>query len=252
MRAGMKRFNGFSISKRELLVSVIIIAVMAIIGIVIGGTIEESVQLKQQEYNLALHIDNDKDMFEYGMKTDIGNAFVYGTLKCLDPVTYDEIGGEYSYIEKVKERYTRHTRTVTKTRTVNGKTQSYTTTETYWTWDRVDSWSRSASKISFLDAEFAYGDIAFPSGTYIETIKESNKIRYKYYGSPTEVSGTLYAKLENNTISNTTFHANMSIAEAHDYYTSDSSLVIFSIIWFVITVLGVFVFIYVDNRWLED
>lgn len=34
------------------------------------------------------------------------------------------------YVEKVKELYTMHTRTVTHT---DGKGHSYTTTETYWT-----------------------------------------------------------------------------------------------------------------------
>lgn len=55
------------------------------------------------------------------MRTNAGNAFVYGDLKAVDTVTYPEIGGEYIYIEKVKERYTMHTRQVAHTTTMNGK-----------------------------------------------------------------------------------------------------------------------------------
>jgi hypothetical protein len=119
--------------------------------------------LEYQKYNAALQIDNDSDLFIYGMKTNVGNAFVYGDLKAVDYVTYPEIGGQYSYVEKVKERYTRHTRTVTKTKTVNGKQQTYTETEEYWTWDVVDRESKSSTKITFLDVEFDYGTINFPS-----------------------------------------------------------------------------------------
>ena len=30
------------------------------------------------------------------MRTNVGNAFVYGDLKAVDTVTYPEIGGEYT------------------------------------------------------------------------------------------------------------------------------------------------------------
>ena len=248
----MLDFGDFSISKREILISVAIIAVMIIFGLMIHGSIEDSLMLKHQEYNLALQIDNNKDMLEYGMSTNVGNAYVYGTLKCLDPVTYEEIGGQYSAVEKVKEQYTLHQRTVTKTRTVNGKTQTYTEIEYYWTWDRVDSWSKHATKISFLDVEFKYGEIRFPATHYIKTIKESSKIRYVYYGAPIESTGTLYTKLENNTINQSSFYHNWTIEETHKHHTSSGALVLFWIGWILLIGLLVFGFIYIDNHWLED
>lgn len=245
-------FGSFSISKREIIISIVILLIMLIIGFMISDAIEDSMLLEQQKYNLALQIDNDKSMFEYCMSTDVGDAFVYGTLKCLDPVTYDEIDGEYSYVKKVKEKHTKHTRTVTKTRVVNGKSQSYTTTETYWTWDTVSQQSKHANKISFIDVEFKYGDIDFPGASHVKTIKESSNIRYVYYGSPIETTGTIYARLENNTINDVSFHNNMNIEETHKYYTSSAEPVIFWIVWTVVTVAIIFGFIYIDNRWLED
>ncbi|MBO5828752.1 MAG: hypothetical protein J6R59_09945 [Paludibacteraceae bacterium] len=208
--------------------------------------------LEYQKYNTALQIENDKEAFEYGMKTNIGNAFVYGDLKAVDTVTYPEISGEYSYIQKVKEKYTRHTRTVTKTKTVNGKKQTYTETEEYYTWDKVDSWDKHSEKISFLDVEFEYGTIDFPSSSHITTQKETNNIRYKYYGSPVECNGTLYAILSDNTIKETSFYINSSIDETIEGLKSGWQLVLFWIAWILLTGGCVYGFYYIDNNWLED
>ena len=102
------------ITKREIGVSISIVAVLLLIGILISGKMLESKTNKDAEYNKAARIDT-QELFEYGMKTDVGNAFVYGTLEAVDPVTYPEIDGKYMYLEKVKEEYTMHTRTVTTT-----------------------------------------------------------------------------------------------------------------------------------------
>lgn len=225
---------------------------MILFGVLISAAINNSSMEKYQEYNTALQIESDKDLFEYGMRTNVGNAFVYGDLKAIDTVTYEEIGGEYSYVEKVKEKYTMHTRTVIKTRTVNGKTQSYTTTETYWTWDRVDSWSKHSEKITFLGVEFDYGTIEFPTDSYITTIKESSHIRYKYYGAPTECEGTLYAKLVDNTITDIHFYNDKNIEETIKILESNWQVVLFWIGWVLLTGGLVIGFYFIDNKWLED
>lgn len=160
--------SDLTITKREILLSIAIVCIMLLLGFVIAGSI-----------NTSLQVNEDKDLFEYGMRTSIGNAFVYGELKAVDPVGYEGVDGDYSYIKKVKEKYTKHTRVVTKTRTVNGKTQTYTDTETYWTWDEVAHWEQRSTKITFLDVEFDYGEISFPSSGHITTIKET--VRYDMF-----------------------------------------------------------------------
>ena len=60
---------------------------MLIFGVIIHGNINESLMLKYQEYDTALQIDNDSELFAYGMRTNVGNAFVYGDLKAIDTVT---------------------------------------------------------------------------------------------------------------------------------------------------------------------
>ena len=240
------------ITKREVLFSIIIISIMLLFGFVISDNINDSLMNEQQKYNTALQVNEDKDLFQYGMRTNVGNAFVYGHLKALDTVSYEELSDDYSYVKKVKERYTRHTRTVTKTKTVNGKTKTYTDTEVCWTWDEIDSWSKKSKKISFLDVEFEYESIPFPASSYITTIRESSRIRYVYYGTGKEFKATLYTQLKNNTINETKFYPNKTIEETLDYLKSNVKLVLFWTIWIILIIAAVVIFYYIDNRWLED
>lgn len=106
----MKKWNGFDfgdfeITKREILASISIIAVLLLIGFIISGKISDHLIDKNEKYNKAVKI-KEQDLFEYGMRTDIGNAFVYGDLEAVDAVTYPEIGGKYMYVRKVEEHYT--------------------------------------------------------------------------------------------------------------------------------------------------
>lgn len=97
----MKKWNGFDfgdfkITKREILASISIIAVLLLIGFIISGKISDHAMDKNEKYNKAVKI-KEQDLFEYGMRTDIGNAFIYGDLEAVDTVTYPEIGGKYMY-----------------------------------------------------------------------------------------------------------------------------------------------------------
>lgn len=237
----------FEITLREIIASVTIVAVMLVIGFMIAGKIEAHQMDKNAEYYKAVHI-TDEEMFRYGMDTSLGNAFVQGNLQAVDPVTYPELGGAYMYVEKVKERYIRHTRTVHHS---NGKT-SWTTTETYWTWDKIGSENIHSNNIRFLEIEFPYGKVVTPHSEYIETIKESSKIRYKYYGCPKEYTGSIYTFLRDGTIAdNSEFYVGTDIEGALKQKTSGIGLWLFWIFWIALTAGFVFGFYYLDNRWLE-
>ena len=112
--------RNFEITKREVLASISIIAVMILVGILISAKITERQMDRNEVYNKAVKIDS-QETFSYGMRTNVGNAFVYGTLEALDPVSYPEIDGSYMYVEKIKKLYTMHTRTVAHT-DANGNT----------------------------------------------------------------------------------------------------------------------------------
>ena len=137
------------IKKRELLFSVIIVCVLLCLGLFISGKISYGAAQTAEKYATATIIE-DHTHFRYGMNTDFGKD---------SPVTFDEIGNGYIYIEKVREDYTRHTRTVTK-KDSNGNT--YTETEVYYSWDYVSSEHLATDTIVFLGEPFSYGTISLP------------------------------------------------------------------------------------------
>lgn len=246
-------FGDFVITPREIIASISIIAVMLLLGVIISGKISEHQMDKNEVYNKAVKIEST-DLFKYGMNTNIGNAFVYGDLKAVDTVTYPEIGGKYMYVEKIKEKYTRHTRTVTKTRTVDGETETYTEEEEYWTWDRVGSENQKCKQISFCGVTFGSNKIGIPGANYIDTIKESSDIRYKYYGTGAEFTGTIFTSLKDKTISDgTKFYDKSSIEQTVKRLELEGGATqfLFWFVWIALTIGVVFTFFYGENNWLE-
>ena len=234
------------ITKREIIASISIVVIMLVIGLLISGKISENQADQNEKYNKAIKIKS-ADMFEYGMRTNVGNAFVYGDLKAVDTVTFPEIGGKYMYVKKVKERYTKHTRVVTST--VNGRT--VTRTETYWTWDFAGKEDLTSKKLSFLGVEFNSDRIDIPGSSYIKTIKESWNIRYKYYGTKTKHTGTIFTELKNNTITKGSNFYNYNIDETVELLHEDFvGLALFWIAWIVLTGGLVVIFYTLENRWL--
>lgn len=236
-------FGDFEITKREILASISIIAVMLLIGVLISGKISEHRLDANEVYNKAVKIDNT-ELFQYGMDTNVGNAFVYGDLVAVDTVTYPEVGGEYIYVEKVKEKYTRHTKRV--------KSGKHYRTKVYWTWDRVGSEDKKCQEISFCGITFGSNKIDLPNINYIDTIKESSHIRYKYYGIGTKYTGTIFSDLRNQTISdNTNFYVDKNIEETVEYLEAGGGVIVFWVSWVVLIGCCVFGFYYLDNKWLE-
>lgn len=241
-------FGDFEITKREILASISIIAVMLLVGVLISGVISERQMDKNEIYNKAAKIES-KDLFQYGMNTNVGNAFVYGKLKAVDTVTYPEIGGEYMYVEKVKEKYTMHTRTVTYT---DSKGKTHSRTEIYWTWDRVGSEEIKCKEISFCGVTFDSKKFKIPPTQYIRKIKESSHIRYVYYGTKTKFKGTIFADLRNKTIPDSTeFYNGKNIEETIKRLESNGGEVIFWIVWIILIAVCVFWFYYKENKWLD-
>ena len=244
-------FDGIEITLREVLVSIIIVLFMAAAGFMISEKISSTLDERNEEYEQAVKIENDRELFEYGMRTNVGNAFVSGTLKTLDPISLTEIDGEYSSITKTKEEYTKHTRTVTDY-DENGEVKGHHE-EVYYTWDAVGHENYYATKISFLDVEFDYGKIEFPGQSYLTTIKVSSDVRYVYRVCGTEFKGTIYTKLGDNTISKADFYNNQNTSEAFETAcnTSKALLIGFWIIWIVLIGAAVFGFVSFDNDWIE-
>ena len=239
------------ITKREVIASGVIIAVMFILGLFISGKIHEQLLEQYQVYDAAVKID-DEELFRYGMQTNIGYAFVYGELETLDPVTFSEIGGEYSYIKREEQEYTLHTKIVTETYTgSDGKNHTRTTTETYWDWDTVRTKRITATQIKFLNVEFAYNQIPFPKATEIATLDTGYHKRNVYYATGTNFTGTIFTQLKENSINETSFYNNKTISETIDYLEAGFETVFFWVFWLMLTTALVFGFYYLENRWLN-
>lgn len=128
----------------------------------------------------------------------------------------------------------------------------YYTTETYWTWDYAGEESKTAKKINFCGIDFESNKIVLPYDEYVDTVKESSRIRYKYYGVGTEYKGTIFTLLKDKTISDkSVFYNNRNINETVEHLESDMLLILFRIGWILLTGLAVFGFYYLDNDWLE-
>lgn len=240
-------FN-FEITKREIIMSLVIFAFFMSLGFIFSEKIAADVEDSRRMYNQALQVDS-KSMFEYGMATNVGNAFVYGDLKAVDTVTYDEIGGQWLWIEKEREEYTRHEREVEHT---DSDGNTYYTTEVYYTWDYDGSEKKHSQKITFLDVQFDYGQIEGMKTEYIDTIYQSMDVRYNYRGSKTEHTGTIFTKLENGTIENNVlFYEDKTIEQVLDAKTSSCAVVIFWIFWICLMIAAIFGFYYLDNTWLD-
>lgn len=243
-------FGDFEITPREIIASISIIAVMILIGVLISSKISEAQMDRNEIYNKAVKIEST-DLFQYGMDTNVGNAFVYGDLEAVDTVTYPEIGGNYMSVKKETEEYTRHTRTVYEYDDEGNVTGSHE--EVYYTWDNTRNEELSCNKVKFLGIEFNYGQIYQPYRNYIKTIYDDydSDIRYVYYGSGIKYTGTIFTDLRNKTISNTKFYEGMNIEETVEYLESGGGEIIFWIFWILLTGGCVFGFYYIDNKWLE-
>jgi len=241
------------VTKREIIVSIAIVCIMLIFGIMISNKISNDRLDKIQEYNTALQIpDNNSELFKYAMKTNVGNSFVEGQLIVTDPVSIDGLDGQYSYISRELEKYTQHTRVVTRTTYVNGKAKTTTMTEIYWTWDHVKTDRWESKYINFNGVDFSISQISLPGTYHHSTVRCGSNRRYVYYVRDIEWQGTIYGNLKDNTIQGTAeFFNKYDIAQVLDKYISFNGLYIFWPLWIILIIVMVIIFYYIDNCWLE-
>lgn len=252
-------FGEFTITKRELLVSIAITLILIGVGFFISSKIEDVTNENNEKYFKALKIDNDTSAFEYAIKTNIGYVLANGKIKAVNGVSISDIEGTYFEISKKKEKYTKHTRQVEHTRTVsdgNGgyKTEVYYTTEEYWTWDYAGEEKFHTEKFSFLNVEFAYNTIKFNNRKYKETKQIDYYTRYVYYIIPMEFSGTLFTYIKENQINQNEFYINTSI---NDFIRNkENSLkgakIGFWFLWGIVICLIDFGYMFLENKYLED
>ena len=262
--------NTFTVTKREALVSIIIVVLLIGIGIYTTSSIINKVDEHNSKVNRIQCCDT-QDMFDHLVNTNAGKVIAKANVVCTKPVTMnDRISGEYSYICYQREKYEMHTRVVTDTYTdADGNTHTSSHTEIYYEWDTKEYKSKSSDEITinnhkykpenvkkyfshkYLSAKDYNGKYAYESGNYIY-LSSHERISFKVY--ELNSAGVVYCKLDNNKIDYVRkYYLNKtSPKEVKNSMlkNADSVLALFWIIDTLLILGVVFIFVYFDNDWL--
>lgn len=241
------------ITKREILASVTILAIMVGIGVWLSAPILS----KATERYLAVAssvVANTDDEFDYISRTNAGRFLANGTLSVIDTVRLEELPGVYSSVKKVKEEYRLHTEVYT---TTDGKGHTTTHTRTYHSWDEVKHWNYKAERAMFRGKEFKIDEVyrvRIQKDTIIKvkTKMFENDTRYVYYTAPVSFDGVMLGSAMNRKYEEPKF-VNGLTAEEYIKNTErklNGSTVLFWILWSLLTAGMIAGFYALENKWL--
>lgn len=256
-------FGTWEMTAREIIFGILLFAIYIIGGLCIYEKIDRAIEDHNIKYTAAVWVTDD-DTFKNRVYTDSRDAFVYGDWSSVGSVSFaslrgpDKPAGSYSYVQCEKEHYTRHTRRVAHTHTVNGKTHTTYTTEVYYTWDHVWTDSNHVSSIKFASLTFPYGTVE-PTGIgiYLGT-KTYGSDRYIYKAEGTSASGIAFTHIEDGGISRCTLYTNYKNTPEDFQAYLDRELMgnaaryAFWITFIILGIAGVILFCYLDNDWLNE
>ena len=215
------------------------VTVLLLIGLQLSKRQRERVSDKQSAYRKAVEIDSD-EMFLHGIKTGVGNAFVYGTVSAEDPVTAEWTPEPCILAQVDTEQYTMHTRWVTKTRVLpQGKTETYQEMETYYTWDCIYKNILHAQKIRFRGQILPYQSISFPPPAQYKVLYQGPDVRYRYYVLNSPITGTVFTTLTRDGMKKgSRFYCNLNLKEAKSRALEGENrqMPLFWLIWAIVTV----------------
>ena len=267
-------FNG-ELTIRELIFGIGVLAVYVMLGFFIHGKIQTTVDNRNMKYANA-YFTQDDAAFVQAYETEQGSdIFAYGDLETVDPITITDWiekfnktdnglmtavqpirSQKYAKIYIEKEHHTRHTRRVAHTCTVNGKTHTTYTTEVYYTWDNVWSYSLHSSYTTFCSIKFPYGTIHFPNLDKIG-YNRSGSDRWTIYGTSPKASGIAFLHIDDKNIgTDNTLYEYPNTVEAcetlrEDLYFGNWPLILFWVLFIAIGIGLVIAWAVLDNDWLN-
>nr|DAY77408.1 MAG TPA: hypothetical protein [Caudoviricetes sp.] len=265
------------ITKREILVSVIMVCLLLCLGLFIDSKIVEGQTLSKEKYNKALKIDNNNNMFKYAIKTNIGNIINYGKFKVDKGVNSEWLKNDYMYINKIAEEYTRHYKIVC---SGSGKTRSCHT-KTYYTWDKINSQVSNVTTLKYSGLSFNFNEFENYPTYRLELNKDTvidNKVdkiknnciyetirtfgsdvgdkRYLYEVVNKNFSGTVFGTAKNNKFTDgrkLTINAqNIKQFIRKNKNNYNTGRIVFWILYIVIGGCGIGCYLYLENDYLED
>lgn len=236
------------ITKREIIVCLAIIALWVCATVGIDHHVTQREDDEAIKYEQAVQITSP-DMFSHAINTNLGDILTYGQVKTVDPVGYIEIGKKYMSASWVKERYTMHTRTVVHS---NGKGGTYTTTETYYSWDEVDEDDVTSKSVKYLGQEIPTSEIHVDE-KYIKMVKTEPDIRFKYYGVPKNFKATMFIHANGKVDVESTYKdENIEEVVQGKWNSIKTAKMITWITSMILMCIAVCVFVYLDNDWLNS
>jgi hypothetical protein len=246
--------GNWEITLREFLFGFLIIGIMTTIGYFCSDMIGQSVHNSKLKYKQAIQIDGNPDEFKWALNTDVGNAFVYGKIKTLNPVSHEKLNGSWMRIGIRHQEYRMHTRRVPYTVVVGGKPKTRYRTQIYWSWDTMKRETLQAKSVEFLGVEIPLCKFIFdelPSNTTIVSSGKGKRMVFDH--TPVEVRGTTFTTIKDKEIShNSHFWVGKNLKSVYDNLTHSSATTCFWVFWIILTFGVVIVFFVVENSWLED
>lgn len=230
--------------------SVAIVFVMLALGFLIGSKIGDHIAEENEKFTTAAQITDD-EQFQYALATDFGNVIAYGNLIAEQPVSADDLNGEYAILTKITERYTMHTRVVTST---DGKGHTYTRTEIYWTWDRVKREEDSTETFSFMGVSFPADKFSVSTHRQGSMIYDNSELRHYYEAVDANMVGSIHTQIKDHMIAdNNRFYTdaepqaivNLAIRQGN------IAIILFGVLWIALTCGAVYGFCALENRWLD-
>ena len=245
----------FTVTWREILFSVIIIAVFFGIGVWISGPISGSAKEKALEVTSAIKVE-DAEKFGYIKRTNAGKFLAEGELIANDTIRIPDIPGIYSRIEKVKEEYRSHVETYV---TTDGKGHTTTHTRVVHSWDVVGRTEYVSETYTFLGQRFDGKEIDYHPHVEKDTVIYDRKlfgndVRFVYYVAPVTVNGMMRGVADNKGYSETKFLRDATIKHTVERAEKKARNIpiAFWVCWWIMTLTSVFLFVYCENDWLED
>lgn len=237
------------ITKREILLSTLIVAIMFGIGVWISSPILSKATSRYLDIASSVVV-SDAEKFDYIKRTNAGMFIADGTLYVIDTVRIPDLPNAYSYVKKVKEEYRSHTETY---RDSDGNSH----TRTYHSWDEVKHWDYKAENGVFLGQDFKMKDLYKYHPKKEATIKADTKwyeteTRYVYYTCPPSFDGILTGIAEGKQYQEVKFREGITSFQylERNEKSINTGTVVFWLFWTLFTIALVVGFYALENKWL--
>ena len=229
----------------------IIFLLMLLVGMYFARKERERAADNSANYRKALTIERIPD-FNYGMRTNVGYAFVHGIVSAINPINPAWLDREILAYKIITEEYREHIDYVPVTHFDKNNTP-FTKTEIrkHYSWDTIKTEENHVDQIKFRDLTLGYNVINLPEPKYEKTETIGFNIRNKYFVLNNDLEGSIFTYLTRNGISeNSKFFEGLSAANAKIKAIKDeiNRVKTFWILWTLVTIATMIIVFIVKNK----